>query len=260
MKISLNTTPNFNYTKEYDKQNKSDNAKYNPAFTGSVSQVYDSFCHGVGKKVCGKLFDNKLINWIGGLPKDPDNAVKHFLVVGSVITSGMYMKQTLTNDKMDKDRRQTLAVNQGFTLILSTLGAYTLDSKLRKWWGDKHLEYIALSDEGKAIIDGFKKKNAEIAEKNKNLAKELQQEKLKIDQYIDKFGSEHVVDKKALQSLKIRSKGFNALRQILVFGFVYRFFVPLVVVKPTNWLCERYLENKKKKQELAAQQNNPQKS
>ena len=55
--------------------------------------------------------------------------------------------------------------------------------------------------------------------------------------------------KKTLKNLKIRSKGFSALRSILVFGFVYRFFVPLTVVKPTNIICEKYLEHKKAKQE-----------
>ena len=260
MPITLNTTPNINQPKVYQQNNKKYNRTNTPSFTGGVSQAYDTFCNGVGKKVCSKIFNNRFINWVGSLPKDPDNAVKHFLVVGSVITSGMYMKQTLTNEKMDKDRRQTLAVNQGFTLLLSTLGAYTLDSKLRKWWGDLHFKYLSASDEGKAVINGWKKKNAEIENTNAKLAKEVQQPKLKIDQYIEQFGSEYVHDEKALKSLKARSKGFTALRQILVFGFVYRFFVPLVVVKPTNWLCEKYLENKKKKQELAAQQANIQKS
>lgn len=261
MSITLNTTPNLNQPKVYSQNNNNKYTRNNtPSFTGGISQSYDSFCHGVGKKVCSKIFNNRFMNWVGSLPKDPDNAVKHFLVVGSVITSGMYMKQTLTNEKMDKDRRQTLAANQGFTLLLSTLGAYTLDSKLRNWWGDMHIKYLSASEEGKALVNGWKNKNAEIEKANKNLAKEVQQPKLKIDQYIEQFGSEHVYDEKTLKSLKFRSKGFTALRQILVFGFVYRFFVPLVVVKPTNWLCERYLENKKKNQALAAQQANTQKS
>lgn len=260
MSINLNTTPNINQPKVYSQNNQRYTRNNTPSFTGGMSQAYDSFCHGVGKKVCSKIFNNRFINWVGSLPKDPDNAVKHFIVVGSVITSGMYMKQTLTNKKMDKDRRQTLAVNQGITLLLSTLGAYTLDSKLRKWWGDKHIQYLAKSEAGQAIIDGWNKKNAEIVKANENLAKEVQLPKLKIDQYIEQFGSKHVFDETTLKSLKTRSQGFTALRQILVFGSVYRFIVPLVVVKPTNWLCEKYLENKKKKQELAAQQNNTQKS
>ena len=256
MQISLNTTPNINYTKGYQQQYKSDNSKYNPQFTGGG---YDRFCQTIGKKVCPKLFDNWFINKIGTSLKDPDNAVKHFLAVGSTITSAMYIKQTLTNDKMDKDRRQTLAVNQGITWFIATLGSYTMDRKIKKWWNGQYHKYIATTPEGRGIIDKWKLHNEKIINDNKGKLKELQMPELKLDRFLEEFGANHI-DSEIFKVLKARSQGFTALRQILVFGFVYRFFVPVAIVKPTNWLCERYLENKKKKQELAAQQNNTQKS
>ena len=341
MQVTNNITPKFNQT-FYQTNCKDETPKqYQPQFTG-VSQIYDSFCHGVGKHFCSHVFDNRLINSIAGWVRNSDNAVKHFLAVGSVITSGMYMRQTLTNKKMDKDRRQTLAVNQGFTLALSTLGAYTLDSKLRKWWSGKHKQYINLTDSGKAAWQGMEDLNERITAKNalnnadiiakvnsgelkpdleiknnkelaklankyiksdmkfdkgaklgifaqkladagiktedpndtkalrklvkdiiskgdteltnkiktavetENYVRKLIEPKLNIDQYLERYGKNHVFND--LEKLKIRSKGFGALRSILVFGFVYRFFVPLVVVKPTNWICEKYLEYKKSKQ------------
>ncbi len=331
----MNVSPivNTNLNKNAYTTPRQNNAQQ-PAFTG-VSQMYDSFGHGVGKHFCRHIFDNALVDKMAYIIRNSDNAVKHFLAVGSVITSGMYMKQTLTNKNMDKDRRQTLAVNQLFTLILSTVGAYTLDGKLKSWWGKQHEKFIKLSDNGKAAWEGMEAKNKEIKASNeaineditskvksgelkpdlqinddKELAKlakkfikndkdgtfakklaelnisvddkkdvkglinkvnkaisnnsgnvkdkikqmvqaedyvrKLVEPKLNIDQYLEKYGKNHVFAD--LDKLKIRSKGFGALRSILVFGFVYRFFVPLVVVKPTNWLCEKYLEYKKAKQ------------
>ena len=329
MQITSNITPKFN--NNLYKNNKQTNSAYNPQFTG-VSQMYDTFCHGVGKHFSSKVFDNGLIKGIAYLIRDSENAVKHFLTVGSVITSGMYMKQTLSNKKMDKDRRQTLAVNQGFTLILATLGAYTLDSKLKSWWSKKHEQFMKLSDGGKAAWTGMENRNEKIKNANKKINEDLTQKimsgeltpdfeikdnkalnkyarkfinsdksgtfadrlknigisvedpkdskalakkvkeiiskedpkmldelkkvvraedyirklmdpTLNIDQYLEKYGKNHVFDN--LEQLKVRSKGFAALRSILVFGFIYRFFVPLAVVKPTNWLCEKYLEHKK---------------
>lgn len=341
MNITQNITPKFD--NKYS-QNLNCNCPPKPqqSFTG-ISGSYDKFCNGVGQYVCRPLFNNAGINKIGFWLRNSENAVKHFLAVGSVITSGMYMHQTYTNQKMDKDRRQTLTANQFFTLVLSTAGAYTLDGYVKDWWKGLHEKYMRLNAAGNALWDGMNQKNDEIKIKNsqintditskvnsgelkpdlkiqdnnelsklakqfiqsdsnkmfserlknigisvadekdkKGLVKKLQESiatgnseliaklkkavqaedyvrkllepKISIDDYIDKYGSEHVLDKEALKKLKIRSKGFRALRSILVFGFVYRFFVPLTVVKPTNWICDKYLEHKKAKQAEQQQQ------
>ena len=335
MNVNYNVTPKFN-TLTYNNKTNNHQQQYNPGFTG-ISQMYDSFCHGVGKHFCRPIFDNGVINKMAYTIRNSENAVKHFLAGGSIITSSMYMHQTLTNDKMDKDRRQTLAVNQLFTLILSTVGAYTLDGKLKSWWDKQHEKYLRLNESGNAVWDAMIEKNNEIKAANKQIneditgkvnrgelkpdleikddaelnklvskfgkkdrdktflnklkdigieipdekdtkgiikkvkesiasgnaelksqitkavqaedyVRKLLEPKISINDFIDKFGKEHVFDKETLSKLQIRSKGFSALRSILVFGFVYRFFVPLVVVKPTNILCEKYLEYKKAKQ------------
>ena len=44
------------------------------------------------------------------------------------------MQRTLANDKLDKDRKNTLAVNQGLTFVVSTIGAYALDKYVKGWW------------------------------------------------------------------------------------------------------------------------------
>ncbi len=244
MYITVNSSPDFS-NNVINCQNHRECRP--PAFTG-VSGAYDSFCNCVGKNVCRPIFNNKAIDKLGYLMRNSENSIKHFLAVGSAITSGMYIKQTLTNKQMDKDRKKTLATNQFFTFALSTAMAYTLDAKIKSWWKNKHEQYVHLTPEGTAVWDGMTKANKEIAEKNKSVTKELQQPKWAFDDYLDKFGKKHVMDKDALEKLKSRSKGFGALRSILVFGFIYRFFVPIAVVKPTNWLCNWYLDNKKKKE------------
>ena len=51
-------------------------------------------------------------------------------VAGSVIISGMYMTQTLRNNQLDEDRKKTLAINQGLTFLMSTVGSYLIDDAL----------------------------------------------------------------------------------------------------------------------------------
>jgi hypothetical protein len=170
MNITANVTPKLN--NQYVVKNSTNNVSPNnqPSFTGfNVSKSYDKFCEGVGTHFCRPILDNKLIDKLGYSIRNSENAVKHFLAVGSVITSGMYMKQTLTNDKMDKDRRQTLAVNQFFTLILSTAGAYTMDNKLKNWWKKQHEKFLRLTPEGNAVWDGMNAKNEKIKAENKML-------------------------------------------------------------------------------------------
>ena len=253
MKVINTITPNLNNNKNtFGKTNGRYGSQQ--SFTG-VSQAYDKFCNKFGERVCRPVFNNKFVNKIGYWMRNSENAVKHFLAVGSIITSGMYMHQTYTNKKMDKDRRMTLTANQFLTLCLSTLGAYTMDDKIKNWWKTKHEQFLRLTPEGNAVYDGMIAKNKEIELKNQSLSKDFKIPKYNIDKYISDYGKRHVVDDFTLKNLAVRSKGFNALRSILVFGFVYRFFVPLVVVKPTNLLCDKYLEHKHKKEaeRLAAQ-------
>ena len=251
----INSNKNNNYNTGYNCKNKSGKQQ---TFTGiKVSKLYDEACNRFGVKVCKPIFNNKVINKIGYWMRNSENAVKHFLAVGSVITSGMYMRQTYTNKKMDKDRRVTLTANQFFTLCLSTLGAYTMDDSIKDWWKGLHERYMRLTANGNLLYDGMNSKNAEIAAKNQTLAKEFQIPKYNIDRYISDYGKKHIPNAKELEKIAIKSRGFNALRSILVFGFVYRFFVPLVVVKPTNLLCDKYLEHKHRKEaERAALANN----
>ncbi|MDR1327888.1 MAG: hypothetical protein LBJ74_05730, partial [Heliobacteriaceae bacterium] len=81
-----------------------------------------------------KLADNSVVNWVADKFKNDKYFYNHVTTVGSIITSGLYAHRTLKNDQLDKDRRNTLAINQLLTLGVSTAGAYTLDASMDKWW------------------------------------------------------------------------------------------------------------------------------
>ncbi len=265
----------FNPYKSYTTQNK-----YNPkpqqqqSFTGataaigdiaesvagdskflkSISAKYDKACNWVGENISKHLFDNKVIDGIANKIKGKDNAIKFFLIGGSAITSGSYMQRTLKNDKMDKDRKQTLAVNQFLTFLVSTAGALFLDSRLKKWWGEKKEQYFDLNvPNAEAIRNAMKEKNDKIKLKNASRADIDKEPLYKLDSYLKKYGKKHFLNEADYKKFMTKFDGFGLLRSIIVFSMVYRFIVPVAVTKPANILCDKYLAHKKAK---AAEKNN----
>ena len=221
----------------------------------SVSDAYDNFCNWVGKNICRPVFDNGFINHIADKIKYKDNAIKFFLIGGSAITSGVYMQQTLTNKKMDKDRKKTLAVNQFLTFLLSTAGALFLDGRLKDWWSAKKEQYFDLNvPNAEDIRHNLKEKNEKIMLRNEGLAEVDKEPLYTLDSYLEKFGKKHFIDPKDYDNLMTKMKGFAALRSIIVFALVYRFLVPIIVTKPANIICEKYLAHKKAKDAQKAQQ------
>ena len=288
MNVTLNTySPQQKYNNYYQSSNKQ---SYNaPAFTGGVEQVAESvtkkskFFSSIlqkgtdifnrtseffANKVIPPLFDNKVTNKITNAVKDSDNLFSHFLAVGSLITSGMYIYKTLTmdEDKMDKDRKKTLAVNQFLTFILSTAGAYMLDSSLSDWWSKLTVRYAAnqckdekltLLDEFKKEVEKAKKDNEKIkldnealkAAAKKDVKEELTEyKKVKVDKFLEKRIGKYLGTKDEIDLLNKKIKGMGKLKTMLVFALVYRYIVPVAVTKPANILCEKYLAHKKQKE------------
>ena len=221
------------------------------SFTGK----YDNFCHWVGENVSRRVFDNALIDGIADKVKGKDNAIKFFLIGGSALTSGVYMQQTLTNKKMDKDRKKTLAVNQFLTFLLSTAGALLLDKHLKTWWDKKKDQFFDLKvPNAEDIRNHMKLLNDKIKLKNENLADADKEPLYKLGDYLDKFGKKHFLTEDDYKKFMTKYKGFGELRSIIVFALVYRFLVPLIVTKPANILCDKYLAYKKSKDAEKLQQ------
>lgn len=275
--------------------------KEKSSFFKPFSDFYDRCTDGIAKHFTAKIVDSAPMNAIAAKLKNSDNLFQHCLTLGSLITSGLYMEKTLTNDKLDKDRKQTLAVNQGLTFLVSTAGAYSLDKYLKNWWENTTSKYIGTQINDENFAKNFKGINQGIDEINKKLkqnpngdvnkfAEEVKEalkmpkkgekgytgyteflehavkgaiedaddcvksvEKLKLDKYTDKLVKNGKIAELSSE-LKGKIKGMGLLRTMLVFGFVYRYFVPVVVTKPANLLCEKYLSHKKAKNEAKQDQ------
>ena len=272
--------------KDVAEELNSNTSKFFEPFTRIYNKTSDFLCDHVAKPVLGS-------KWFGGFAKKVQNTgdylYQNCLTTGSVITSGLYMQRTLTNKDMDKDRGQTLAVNQFLTLGLSTAGAYLLDGYLKNWWENVTAKYVGhrvldnefakdFKDVKKAVTilnkqlksnpdadltalaqqikgshnmteKGFKYLTDTISKASKDGAEKVKSLKpIKLDKYISKLVAEERIPAVS-EKLGKQIKGIGLLRSMIVFGFVYRYFVPVVVTKPANKLCDMYLEHKKAKQE-----------
>ena len=220
-------------------------------------KMYDKFTDGIAKHFTSKIVNSKPIVGLASKFKDSDNLFQHCLTIGSVITSGLYMQKTLTNDKLDKDRKKTLAVNQGLTFVVSTFGAYGLDKYVKRWWGKLTEKFAGHLLNDNKFVENFHKHNDTIKEANKKLLdaakgtseKPLLKKTAKLEDYVKMHPGYKALSEADAKSLISKIKGMGVLRTMIVFGFVYRYFVPVVVTKPSNWLCEKYLANKKAKTE-----------
>ncbi len=220
-----------------------------------INKKYEQFTDWLADKATPHIVNWKPINGLADKLKNTDNLFQYCLTLGSVITSGLYMQRTLTNKEMDKDRKQTLAVNQGLTLIVSTLGAYALDGYMKNWWDNVTARFAGHLLDDKDFYQNYinqkkaiEKENKELLSKAKNGIKPELKSMPKITKLVEKhhnFLSKLPEEQKILHS---KVKGMGPLRSMIVFGFVYRFFVPVAVTKPANKLCDIYLAKKKEKQ------------
>lgn len=220
-------------------------------------KAYDKFTDGIAKHITSRFVNSKPIIGLASKFKDSNNLFQHCLTVGSVITSGLYMEKTLTNDKLDKDRKKTLAVNQGLTFIVSTIGAYSLDKYVKGWWNKLTEKFAGHLLNDNKFVENFHDYNNKIKESNNKLLeaakgkseKPLLKKTMGLEDYVKTHPTYKALNEADGKALISKIKGMGVLRTMIVFGFVYRYFVPVVVTKPANWLCEKYLANKKAKAE-----------
>ena len=144
----------------------------------------------------------------------------HMAVLGSTITSGVYVTKTLKSDKIEEENKPALAANQAACWAIPTVGAYWVDKKLKgkifkKW----EYKYAGFNDQRNAMS---------------NMTK---------DQL-----------KEAEKQLALRKGLFRSLASITVFTLIYRFITPVVVTPFTNKIGN-YLNERKKSKALLQQQN-----
>lgn len=96
--------------------------------------LFTRFSEWIAKNYYARFYNSGVAKYIVDHTKSPkwDNMTKHMSALGSTLISGMYAVRTLENDKLDPEKRKTLAINDVLTWAISTAGAYFLDAKLGK--------------------------------------------------------------------------------------------------------------------------------
>lgn len=98
-----------------------------------VKNLYDKFTDQIARGI-GKLLSIKGVREgfekLGKSEHMRKHGLAHLIVLGSTLLSGFYIKKTLDNKKLDKDKKVTLAINQFATWAISATAAYTIDGKL----------------------------------------------------------------------------------------------------------------------------------
>ncbi len=295
-----------------------------------ISKKYDQFTDWIAENYFQKLYQSKFTKKFLEKTKNVKNMTTHMSALGATLISGMYTVRTLQNDKLDKEKRQTLALNDVMTWGLSTAGSYFLDAKLANWWENVTTRFAAnyidqnpnvknkelLGDWDakniyKMIEDAPQIANDKINEmkgklspeefddwlKNKarmskddlieipeqiagkaylKAKKEFKDVPDKLADWVKKSGhSKETLEKisktvtKSARDLNLdflRDKrlttlidGMGVLKSLVVFGTVYRYLVPVLVMKPANKLGA-YMHKKKAENAALEQNKNNQKT
>lgn len=180
-------------------------------------------------KKLGEYYGKPLMEqeWLSGLTKHinklPGRATQHMSALGSLITSGMYVQQTLTKKELDPDKRRTLAINQTLGFIIPTIAAYIVNNRMNEWIKKREYRFT-----------GRQQHNIDIAKLEGNLAKAKEIEK----------------------SLGVKKNGVRILADLITFTFIYRYFVPVLITPLANKIGDKVNARKAEKRRLAEEQQN----
>lgn len=261
MNITLNTN---NITSQYQYQYRNNNThKYasnalkQPSF-GSVTEIpaksgllnpfkrgMDKFTTWLSDNYFMKLYSSNTAKFLAKRTKNLNGLVDHMQVMGSVIISGMYMTQTLRNQALEEDRKKTLAINQGLTFALATIGGYTIDSSLDSKWEKFTVKYAQkqtgdpeFANKIKLINDEkIKKAEEKFGKPWKKIPKKQRPKLTTALQYIE--------DNLSNASLESKIRGMGVLKKLVVFGTVYRFLSPVLVTPIATKIGNMMAANKK---------------
>lgn len=244
---------------------------YQPQFTSinpakaKNTGLYDKLTDWIAKNYYERFYRSKTAKYILEHTNGEkwNNMTTHMSALGSTLISGMYVVRTLENDKLDPEKRKTLAINDVLTWGVSTACAYFLDSKLAKWWDGVTTRFAAnyLLDNKAARrpddLGDWEAKDLKYMMENwyKHLKTDLAENhdlaKLEKKAYsnIRDFNLDVLKDKK----LTTLIDGMGVLKSLFVFGMVYRYLVPVLVMKPANMIGQHLHEKKAHNLEQNAQ-------
>lgn len=275
--------------------------EYNPTFNGlgksaintgevvvksklfdPVKKHYDKLSDWIAKNYYERFYRSKFAHWFVDKTKNVKNMTTHMSAVGATLISGMYAIRTLQNDKLDSQKRKTLALNDVMTWGISTAGSYLIDSKLANWWDGVTTRFAAnyMLDNPKAKRMGtfgnwnpkninhfmekwYIAKNRKIDLFNRKIAASLENDSYKGAR---KPNLKHIKLEDAIPYKNIRDfnldvlknkrlttliDGMGVLKSLFVFGMVYRYIVPVLVMKPANKIGA-YMHKKKEQEQAQA--------
>ena len=144
----------------------------------------------------------------------PGGLTQAMQTFGSLLTSSAYMYGTLTNDKLDADKRRTLSINQLLCFIVPTIAAYTVDRAINGWVKKNEYRFSGVQQQAIAQLK---------AEGREEAAKEL------------------------AGALGNKVRGVRALASLAVFTIIYRYATPVLITPIANRIGNRINEKNKAK-------------
>ena len=136
---------------------------------------------------------------------------------------------------MDDDRKTTLAINQGLTLVASTAIAYLVSEKLVGPW-NKHVSMKYAANKLNITTEQL----AENLKKHQEKIKKLYADKHPEDIGLKKFKKPNLIhyvkEGSENSNLAGKLKGLDVLKSLIIFGSVYRFFGPVAVTPVATWI------------------------
>ena len=181
-----------------------------------LGNFYEKYISRTLAKIYGKrMYESPVVDRIAGkLSKAPGEMTNHMATLGALLTSSVYMYQTLNKKDLDDDRKRTLAVNQGLCFVIPTICAYTVD-KLLKNWTKKFIEYryAQINDAKISELRMDPSRKAEVELLERDLGKKL--------------------------------KGVRTLVSLAIFSMIYRYIAPVLITPVANKIGERINERRK---------------
>ena len=157
------------------------------------------------------------------LTKLPGRTTQHMSVLGSALTSGMYVHETLNKKELDPDKRRTLAINQTLGFIVPTVAAYSVNSLINNSVKKKEYKFT-----------GRQQRNIDIA-KMEGRIKDAE---------------------KMSKELGNKKKGVRILADLMTFTLIYRYAVPVIITPIANKIGDKINAKKAKEKKLAQGQQN----
>ncbi len=242
-----------------------------------VAERYDKVTEGIANNYYVRFYRSNFAKKFLEKTRNVKNMTTHMSAIGATLISGMYTVRTLQNDKLDPEKRKTLALNDVLTWMISTAGSYLADNKLANWWDGVTTRFVAnyILDNPKAkrartfgdwdpkhlnefMGNWFDIKNERIDRLNEKIKKSLEDGSYK---GLRRPNLKHVDAEMAVPYKNIRDfnldvlknkrlttliDGMGVLKSLFVFGMVYRYVVPVLVMKPANkigaWIHKKNAE------------------